>query len=60
MTIKNTHCLTLRIPPDLDLLVSDAAYDARQSKTSWIRAAIHQRLARVRRTPTSMREPVLL
>ena len=60
-TVKttNTHCMTLRIPPELDLLVSDAAYEARQSKASWIRAAIHQRLARVRRTEPSMREPVL-
>ena len=55
----NTHSMTLRIPPELDLLVSDAAYDARQSKASWIRTAITQRLARVRRTETSMRGPVL-
>ena len=59
MKMKDTHCMTLRIPPELDSLVSDAAYEARQSKTSWIRAAIHQRLARVRRTETSMREPLL-
>jgi len=57
--IKNTHCLTLRIPPELDLLVSDDAYAARLSKAAWIRRAIHQSFARVRRTETSMREPVL-
>jgi hypothetical protein len=52
--IKNTHCLTLRIPHQLDLAVSDAAFDAHQSKASWIRTAITQRLARGRRTETSM------
>jgi hypothetical protein len=40
--IKNTHCLTLRIPPELDLLVSDAAYDARLPKSAWIRRAIQR------------------
>ena len=59
MKITNTHCMTLRTPPELDLLVSDAAYDARQSKASWIRAAIHHRLARVRRTEPAAQEPIL-
>jgi hypothetical protein len=59
MMTRFTHCMTLRIPPELDSLIADAAHDARLPKSSWIRAAIHQRLARVRRTETSMREPVL-
>ena len=47
MKTKNSlHIMTLRIPSELDSLVTDAAYDARQSKTAWIRAAIRQRLGR--------------
>jgi len=52
MKTKFTHCLTLRIMPEMDSLVTEAAYDSRQSKTAWIRAAIRQRLGR--RTEPSM------
>jgi predicted transcriptional regulator len=40
--IKNTHCMTLRIPSELDLLITDAAFDARQSKSTWIRVALQR------------------
>jgi hypothetical protein len=40
MENKNTHALTLRIPPELDSLITDAAFDARQSKSAWIRLAL--------------------
>ena len=55
MKKKLTHCLTLRTRPELDLLVSDAAYDARLSKAAWIRRAIHAHLGQQRPT----QEPVL-
>ena len=44
MKIKNTHALTLRIPEELDLQITDAAFDARQSKSAWIRFAIQRSL----------------
>ena len=51
MKKKLTHCLTLRIPPELDLLISDASYDSRSSsKSAWIRRAIHAQLGEKRRT----------
>lgn len=49
MTIKNSHCLTLRIPPELDDLVIEASYDRRTSKAAWIRGAIRQRLGQDQR-----------
>lgn len=59
MKRKLTHCLTLRTLPELDLLVSDAAYDAHLSKAAWIRRAIHAQLGQNRRTEPAMEEPVL-
>jgi len=47
-----THCLTLRITPEMDDFVADAAYTSRQSKANWIRGAIHERLGRGRATAT--------
>jgi predicted transcriptional regulator len=44
MNRKSTHCLTLRLDPQLDELVTEAAYDHRASKSDWIRMAIRQRL----------------
>ena len=52
MTTAFTHCLTLRITPEMDELVANAAYGAHQTKASWIRGAIHQRLGRERRIST--------
>ena len=59
MKRKLTHCLTLRILPEMDLLVSDAAYDARLSKAAWIRRAIHASIGQMRRTEPATNEPVL-
>jgi hypothetical protein len=56
MKMKVTHNLTLRIEPEMDSMIVDAAYDARTSKATWIRGAIHQRLARKRRPGTDMEE----
>jgi hypothetical protein len=39
---KNTHSLTLRITPEMDSLLSDAAHDARLSKSGLIRLAIQR------------------
>ena len=39
---KNTHALTLRIPPELDSMIADAAYETRQSKSAWIRLALQR------------------
>jgi len=47
---KNSHCLTLRISPELDSLVSDAAYESRQSKSAWIRLAL-QRILKQKQQP---------
>lgn len=41
--------MTLRLDPRLDDLVTDAAYDARQSKAAWIRLAIERSLQQRRR-----------
>ena len=38
MRTNFTHCLTLRIVPEMDALIADAAYDSRiPSKAAWIR-----------------------
>ena len=50
MKKKLTHCLTLRTLREMDLLVSDAAYEAHLSKAAWIRRAIHAQLGEHRRT----------
>ena len=40
-----TRCLTLRIEPNVDDLLTEAAYDRRLTKSDWIRAAIRRGLA---------------
>ena len=50
MKKKLTHCLTLRTLREMDLLVSDAAYEAHLSKAAWIRRAIHAQLGEHGRT----------
>jgi predicted HicB family RNase H-like nuclease len=42
MDRKNTCAFTLRITPELDEQITEAAYDRRMSKASWIRMAIRQ------------------
>ncbi len=42
MKMKNTHCMTLRISPEVDSLIADAAHDARLPKSGWIRLAIQR------------------
>jgi len=44
MKIKFTHALTLRITPEMDSLLCDAAHDARLPKSGWIRRAIERSL----------------
>jgi hypothetical protein len=44
MKTKHTHCLTLRLEPQIDELIAAASWERRTSKASWIRAAIRQRL----------------
>ena len=44
MKSKLTHCLTLRIEPHIDDMITEASYDSRTSKAGWIRAAIRQSL----------------
>jgi predicted HicB family RNase H-like nuclease len=51
---KNTHALTLRIPPELDSLVSDAAYESRQSKNAWIRLALQRFLKQKQQRPDAV------
>lgn len=40
--MKNTHCMTLRLSPELDSIIADAAYDARLPKSGWIRLVIEK------------------
>ena len=42
---KYTHCMTLRLEPQLEAMVTEAAYSHRITKSDWIRAAIRHRLA---------------
>jgi hypothetical protein len=44
MKRQKSFCMTLRLPPQLDELVSEACYESRMSKAEWIRAAINQSL----------------
>ena len=39
-----TRCLTLRLDPKIDELLTDACWSRRTSKAAWIRAAIRQSL----------------
>jgi hypothetical protein len=54
MNRKHIHCLTLRLDPQLDDLLTETAFENRTSKSSWIRMAIRQRL-RDQRPETSNR-----
>jgi hypothetical protein len=48
---KNKYtCMTLRLEPQLDQRLTEAAYDRRLTKTDWLRAAIRWGLA-TQRTP---------
>jgi predicted transcriptional regulator len=51
MKSQNTHCLTLRLDPQLDELLCEAAWERRQSKAAWIRVAIKQSLGITRERP---------
>ena len=56
MKTKLTHSLTLRITPELNLLILDTAYDAHLTKAAWIRKAIHDSLGlRQRRMDSELR-----
>jgi uncharacterized protein (DUF1778 family) len=48
-----TRCLTLRIEPKVDDLLTDAAYDQRTTKSDWIRSAIRRGLATQETTKTT-------
>jgi len=39
-----TRCLTLRIEPSVDDLLTEAAYDRHLTKADWIRTAIRRSL----------------
>jgi Ribbon-helix-helix protein, copG family len=47
-----THCLTLRLEPKLDELLTEAAFDRRLTKSDWIRIAIRQGLKHQQTTTT--------
>jgi predicted transcriptional regulator len=44
MNRKYTQCMTLRLEPTVDELLSEVAYDRRTTKADWIRSAIRQNL----------------
>ena len=44
MKTKHTHCLTLRLEPQIDELITEASWERHTSKASWIRSAIRQNL----------------
>ena len=39
------NCMTLRIDPQLDEMITNASYDKQVSKTDWIRSAIRLKLS---------------
>jgi predicted HicB family RNase H-like nuclease len=41
---KYPHCMTLRIEPKVEELLTAAAFDRRVTKSDWIRSAIRQSL----------------
>jgi hypothetical protein len=45
MKRRFSKALTLRLDPQMDELVTEAAYNRRSSKATWIRAAIRHSLA---------------
>ncbi len=50
-----TCCLTLRLDPATDDLVTEASYDRRMSKAAWIRMALRHCLGTTERTPDRVR-----
>jgi predicted transcriptional regulator len=44
MNRKYTQSMTLRLEPQIDALLTEAAYDRRTTKAAWIRSAIRQGL----------------
>jgi predicted HicB family RNase H-like nuclease len=53
MNNNYTHCMTLRLEPRLEEMITEAAYDRRVSKSDWIRDAIRRGLAAQRNTETT-------
>ena len=54
MTTKFTHCLTLRITPEMDAMLCDAAHDAHLPKSGWLRLAIQNFLRQKRQRHEAM------
>ncbi len=46
-------CMTLRLDPAIDELLTEAAHDKGVTKTDWIRSAIRQRLKAQRDSRTA-------
>lgn len=49
------HCLTLRIDPQLDEILTETCWDHRTTKAAWIRAALRQSLGIQNPIPQRMR-----
>jgi hypothetical protein len=49
------HCLTLRIEPQLDEILTEACWAHRTTKAAWIRSAIRQSLGIHNPLPQRMR-----
>lgn len=52
----HTHCLTLRIEPQLDNALTDACWARRTTKAAWIRTAIRNSLGLDQPLPQRMRK----
>jgi Arc/MetJ-type ribon-helix-helix transcriptional regulator len=55
------HNMTLRLSEEMDSMIAEAAYGARnrQSKADFIRGAIRQRLGRAWQAEPSLRNPAM-
>jgi hypothetical protein len=54
MKTRFTHALTLRITPEMDSMLCDAAHDARLPKSGWIRLALQRFLKQKQQRPDAV------
>lgn len=53
------HCLTLRIDPQLDEILTETCWDHRTTKASWTRAALRQSLGIQNPMPQRLRKDTI-
>jgi hypothetical protein len=60
MKKEANHCLTLRIEPQLDEVLTDACWTTRTTKAAWIRSALRRSLGIEDPMPRRMRKETTL